>query len=357
MVLAMTNRPAPSLQKWSFVLADISLLLVCAWTIHQSMPAKDTFDRVVVISCIVAWMFGTWICVKPWLEEFKAQNKHLENETLASAVEQIQRVEEVAARIQAATGSWQSAQEAAKSTATVAGEIEEKIRANMKDFMDFNERINSEEKKHMGLEIEKLRRAESEWLQVAARMLDHTFLLNQAAARSGQENLIAQLGTFQNALRDVARRMGLVPILPTVGQEFDGRAHQTETPEVEPAARSTINEVLATGFTFQGQLLRRALVRVASTGSEVSPAEPPAEQAEAMPEGTETPVVESEPPVEQEVPSQQTETADAPAPEPEPQGLVEVSSESPTVEPEAESDNPPARRRTRRPDPQATLPL
>lgn len=240
-----------------------------------------------VVAAIAAWMFGAWICIKPWLEEFRAQNKHLENETLATALEQVQRIEEVAARIQTATGSWQSAQEAATRTAAAAKEIEEKIRATTKEFIDFQERVHSDEKRHMSLEIEKLRKVEADWLQVSARMLDHTYMLHQAAQRSGQENLINQLGVFQNAVRDTARRMGLVPFTPVVGERFDNRGHQTETPNVEPPADSIVTEVLATGFTFQGQLLRRALVRVGNAIQEPPASEGPAESVEA-PEPTET---------------------------------------------------------------------
>ena len=56
------------------------------------------------------------------------------------------------------------------------------------------------------LEVEKLRRAEGEWLQVLVRVLDHVYALHLGALRSGQPNLIEQLSNFQNACRDAARR-------------------------------------------------------------------------------------------------------------------------------------------------------
>jgi molecular chaperone GrpE (heat shock protein) len=256
------------------------------------LPAKSGFDLLVAAAAIIAWMFGAWIAIKPWLEEFQAQNKHLENETLASALEQIQRVEEVASRIQSATGAWQSAQESATRTAAAAREIEEKIRATTKDFIDFQERVNSDEKRHMTLEIEKLRRVEADWLQAAARMLDHTYMLHQAAQRSGQQNLINQLGSFQTAVRDAARRMGLVAFTPVIGERFDNRGHQTETPDTEPPAESVITEVLATGLTFQGQLLRRALVRVGNAGTD--------DLRESSPPESSDPALPTEPPTHEE---------------------------------------------------------
>ncbi len=363
----MINRPPPSLGKWAFVLADVILVVVCGWVIKGVLPAKSLGDSLVMIVAISGWIFGAWICIKPWLEEFKAQNKHLENETLASAVEQIQRLEEVAGRIQSATSSWQTANDAATRSATAAREIEEKIKTHMKDFMEFNERVNSDEKRHMSLEVEKLRRVEADWLQVSARMLDHTFLLNLAGQRSGQENLITQLNTFQNALRDTARRMGLVPFLPVAGERFDTRAHQTETPEVEPAEGSIISEILATGFTFQGQLLRRALVRVAAAGG--GPAvESPSVTSEPAPEpapeennGQESKaVVDDYAKTEtQAMADEKVETAMDTQPEPDvqPAATEENSVAAMTNIEEATEPAPVKPRRTRKPDLQASLPL
>jgi molecular chaperone GrpE (heat shock protein) len=352
MVPGMTNRPPPSLSKWIFVLTDVLLLIGFAWTVQHVLPPKSTWDYAVILTVAALWMVGAWICVKPWLEEFRARNQHLENETLASAVEQIQRLEEVASRIQTATSAWQSAQDSATRTATAAREIEEKIKANMKDFMEFTERVNNEEKKHMNLEIEKLRRSEADWLQVTARMLDHTFMLNQAALRSGQAGLINQLNNFQTALRETARRMGLVPFVPAVGEEFNSRAHQTETPDTEPPAGSTLVEILATGFTFQGQLLRRALVRVGGPQQEATnesqpvneqPIEGQATEPEASPEA----IQENDSPlVDGPIPSSETNNEIAP--------VEQVQDASP--EPESVPESQP-RRRARKPDPQTSLPF
>jgi len=73
------------------------------------------------------------------------------------------------------------------------------------------------------LEVEKLRRVESEWLQVAVRMLDHVYALHQGACRSGQPHLIEQVGSFQNACRDAARRVGVTPFTANEGEPFDAQ--------------------------------------------------------------------------------------------------------------------------------------
>jgi hypothetical protein len=72
--------------------------------------------------------------------------------------------------------------------------------------------------------------------------------------------LIEQLGNFQNACRDVARRTGLVPFVANPGDPFDQNFHQLADPNVQVQMDSKVEEVIATGYTFQGQLLRPALV-------------------------------------------------------------------------------------------------
>ena len=71
--------------------------------------------------------------------------------------------------------------------------------------------------------------------------------------------VIEQLGGFQNACLDVARRVGLVPFGAEAGETFDGEKQQLPDSSAPPDA-STIGETVAAGFTFQGQLLRRAVV-------------------------------------------------------------------------------------------------
>lgn len=315
--------------KWIFVVVDLLLLGGCAWTLRQFLGTNHPYAGFVAVAAIIAWMYGAWICISPWVEEFRAETKRSENESLADSLAQIQRIEEVASRIQAATGSWQSAQDSAARTATTAKEVHERIKTDMKDFMDFSDRVNSEEKKRLQLEIDKLRRAEGEWLQVTARMLDHTFALNQAAQRSGQPHLVNQLNAFQQACRDSVRRMGLVPFQPVVGDAFDGRAQQLEDPNAEPAADARITDILATGYMFQGQLLRRALVRVASPLAD-APAEVPVEDTAPAPEAP-APVSEpaaeshSEPPTApaegatEERPAEVTTAEIAPEPPSEPE--------------------------------------
>jgi len=135
---------------------------------------------------------------------------------------------------------------------------------------EFLQKMNDGEKAHLRLETEKLRRAEQEWLQVLVYLLDHVFALFQAARRSGQPALLEQISLFQNSCRDAARRVGLVPTLAPAGEPFDPKAHQLKD-DVVPAANAVIAETLATGYTFQGQPLRRALVAVREPEAAAAP--------------------------------------------------------------------------------------
>jgi hypothetical protein len=137
------------------------------------------------------------------------------------------------------------------------------------------------------LEVEKLRRAEGEWLQVQVRVLDHVLALHSAATRSGQPQIIKQLTQFRDACLDATRRIGLLPFGAAPGQPFDTVAHQRLDDAGEVAADAKIAETLAPGYTYQGQPIRRALVRLEGESL------PKAAMAEAAPtrQDPETPVV------------------------------------------------------------------
>jgi len=362
------------MSKWIFLVADLLLLVGCAWTLQQFLNAKSPYAGLVAIVAILGWAYGAWICIMPWLQEYRAETKHLENETLNDAISQIQRLEEISSRVQTATGSWQSAQDAANRTVLAAREVEEKIRSNTKEFIDFSERVTADERNHLRLEVEKLRRAEGEWLHSVARLLDHAFALVQAAHRSGKPQLITQMINFQNACRESVRRVGLAAFEPLPGEPFDERGHQLEDANSVPSPGATINEVLATGFTYQGQLLRRALVRVATAqpDPQTAPAaieetsaapliEPTQEVSPPEPESTPAPDVEPHPSAAAEAPGEMPpETNVEPAvenqsaPPWDEKAPAENSAPAPEIQDDAEPPKPPRRRRT---DPQTSLPL
>ena len=126
-------------------------------------------------------------------------------------------------------------------------------------------------------------RGEGEWVQLVVHLMDHIFALQQAAVRSGQSGVVKQLTQFQNACREVVRRVGLVPVEVKIGEFYNEKTHTL--PEGHPPAPegATITQVLATGYKFQGQTVRNALV-VLSKSAEAATSEAPVPEPQAQPQ-------------------------------------------------------------------------
>jgi molecular chaperone GrpE (heat shock protein) len=264
----MSNQTDYKLPKWPFFLGDATLIIL-AFIFYLKLPTGPWGAGLVLACCAVAAGFGA----APFFVEYKAMVRLVEAATVVSATEQIKNLESIATQIAAATAQWQAVQEHSGKTAGTAKEIADKITAEAGAFQDFLQKANDNEKANLRLEVEKLRRGESDWLQVVVRILDHIYALHQAALRSRQPGLIEQLGHFQNACRDVARRIGLVPFAPAPGEPFDPRAHQAAETQEQPSADATVGETVATGYTFQGQLVRPALIRLQADHTPVAPPE------------------------------------------------------------------------------------
>src|SRR5439155_23179818 len=125
-------------------------------------------------------------------------------------------------------------------TAGAARQIAERMGAEVRGFAEFMEKVNDREKATLRLEVEKFRRAETEWLQVLMRMLDHVYALHVGALRSSQPALIEQVGNFQNACREAARRIGLAPFIAAEAEPFDGQRHQLADDTMKPAPGATV---------------------------------------------------------------------------------------------------------------------
>jgi molecular chaperone GrpE (heat shock protein) len=183
---------------------------------------------------------------------------------LADALNQLQKIDEVAAQILGATNQWREfrvqTDEMGASTKALAGSIATEANA----FKEFLQKANDSEKGHLRLEAEKLRRAETEWLQVVIHILDHVSALYAAARQSGQPGLIEQIGQFHNGCRDIARRVGLAAVTGREGEPFDPNLHQLKD-KAAPVENAAVGETLALGYTFQGKLVRRPLVALKET--------------------------------------------------------------------------------------------
>ncbi len=251
---------APKLQKWPFYLADVVLSGIAAYVLTRFGLIQGVTQMVITLGCLSAAAWGAWLSITPWMLEYRTHSALAENNGLKSTLEQIQSLEKVADLIRQANSQWQGVQDASGRTLAGAREIADKMKVETDEFMKFIENAHNQERAGLRLEVDKLRKMEGDWIKVAVQMLDHTFALYRAAERSGQEALVMQLGQFQNACRDAARRMGLAPFVPSIGEKYDQRGHQLANPPSVIDENATVSEVLATGFTYQGQLLRRALV-------------------------------------------------------------------------------------------------
>lgn len=258
----MNNALDWKLPKWPFLLGDALLLGFAVFIVWHT---RHPISQMEAALCIVSTALGAVLGALPFVLEYRAFLKVVEVNALGSAIEQIQNLERSAAQIAAATEQWTRVQEAVQghSERTVAGakEIAERMAAEVREFNEFQQKMNDTERAAMRLEIEKLRRGENDWLQMLVRILDHIFALHHAAVRSGQPELVEQIGNFQSACRAVTRRVGLMAFEAEGGQPFDPKLHQVAANE-KPFEGALVAETAASGFTLQGKLLRPALVRL-----------------------------------------------------------------------------------------------
>jgi molecular chaperone GrpE (heat shock protein) len=257
----------PRVPKWPFFLGD-AIMLGLAFFIYWQGAAPLPLAEILAGSLCV--LLGALLAVTPFVMEYRALLKTIEVSALGGAMEKIQNLETLSAHIGSATSHWELAHEAAEKTSTSARQISEQMAIELKDFKEFLQQANENEKATLRLEVEKLRRGETEWVQTLIRVMDHIYALHVAAERSGQPQLSGQIGNFQNACRETARKVGLVPFVAGPAEKFDAKRHQTAGGN-QPAEGTPITETLATGYTYQGRQLRSALVKVAGSSREVQP--------------------------------------------------------------------------------------
>jgi len=262
----MSEKSAPKVAKWPFLLADLVLLGLAGVIFQRGHNPLEPFELAGVVACGVV---GAWCFIQPFLREYEVVAKFAESDSLTSAVQEIHNVEKVAQDITSAQNFLQAAQLDSLKAVEAAKEIGDRMTMEAKQFAEFMKSANDTEKGHLRLEVEKLRRTEGDWLQVVVRMLDHTFALQHAAIRSGQKSLIDQLSQFQFALRDAARRVGLTAFGAEPGEAFDAQKHHPADGKL-PEGPATVGETTAPGYTYQGRLVRPALVILATPTAEVT---------------------------------------------------------------------------------------
>ena len=273
----MNNISDWKVPKWPFLAFGLALFVVAA--VLACRPAHAiTQMEIIIATASVA--LGALLGCLPFILEYWAVKKLVEINAVTTVAEHLSDLKKYSAQIASATDQWARVQETTKGDSekivAAAKEITERMVTEIREFNEFQVKLNDTEKGALRLEVEKLRRAEGEWLQVVVRILDHVFALHNAAARSGQPELAENVGQFQNACRDAARRVGLTPFHAAPEEKFDAQKHRAHGVENSPAD-GVVAEMLAPGLTFQGRLIRPVLVRLQE-------AAPPAPAPESAPD-------------------------------------------------------------------------
>jgi molecular chaperone GrpE (heat shock protein) len=246
----------PPLPLWPFILVDALFLGLAALLLkfgHRPLPWQEGG------LLVLCGAFGGWSFVTPFLRRSADEQALSQAALLAEATSQIQKLDQLAGQISGATHQWLELQIHTTQVAASSKQIAERIAAEAKAFTDFMQKASETERAHLRLEVEKLRRAEKERLQVITHLLDHIFALFQAARHSGQPALLEQISQFHNACRDAIRRIGLVQTAIPAGETYDPKLHQL--PEnVSPGENALVADTIVAGYTYQGQLLRRPVV-------------------------------------------------------------------------------------------------
>jgi molecular chaperone GrpE (heat shock protein) len=263
----LTNWKVP---KWPFFLADALLFGFAYYFILHAPHAIHYWE--IAAGCVA---LGAIVSLIPFYLDYRAMGKALEMNALGAVTDKIQNLEKFSEQITSATSHWTTIQdsiqaEAAKTT-TAAKSIADQMAGEVRQFNEWMQKMNDSEKITLRLEVEKLHRSEAEWLQILVRILDQVFALHTAAVRTGDPNFAEPITNFQNACREIARRIGLVPFVAGLDEPFNPERHQVAGGKEKPPASAVVAETIGTGYTFQGKLLRPAIVRVREPNTAVKP--------------------------------------------------------------------------------------
>jgi molecular chaperone GrpE (heat shock protein) len=254
--------------KWPFLLGNGLLLAFAYLTVWKSPHPISKWE---IIACFAAAALGAVLGIVPFLLDYRAMGKAIQVNALGAVSEKIQDLEKLAAQIASATNQWDVIQNQAEKTAAGARQIADKMGTEVREFSEFMQKMNDSEKVALRLEVEKLHRGETEWLQMLVHVFDHIFALHAAAVRSGQPKLADQITHFQNACRGTVRRIGLTPFAAEPGEAFDAARHQVADSKETSPTGAVVTETIGSGYTFQGKLLRPAIVRLREAGAPPAP--------------------------------------------------------------------------------------
>ena len=252
-----TASTTSSVNKMPFYVADAVLILasICILAFAQHpLSGSACWALAVILGC------GAWIAILPWFQEYKNNAALSQLDGLRSVSECIQQMNTFSAGMNSAIASLANVQKMTEASARAASDAENKIVAHSQDFAERISKAVSYEKSSFQIEIDKLHRIENDWLSTGIGIMDHVLALTNAGIQSGKPEIIEQLRRFRGACLEFAARAGLQPFLPAPTDTYDPEKHvlPPNTPTPDPSTK--ISRVIAPGFNYQGQLVRKAMV-------------------------------------------------------------------------------------------------
>ena len=251
--------PLPvSVPKWPFLSADIIFIGLGYWISSLIQGEPQLWQIMSILSCAI---LGGSFAVAPFYFEYKAESKAVEIAQLTSVTKEICKMEVVASQISEASENWTAVQDSSKQTALLAEEIASGIAETVKSHDEFMANASKDELNSLKLEVEKLRRSESDWANTLVGLLDLVYRLERSAVASGKEQFIQTMGLFQGQCREAVRRVGLVAFEAEPDAVFTPEEHAL--PEGESvSADAVISETRLPGIRLQGKLVRKPLVAI-----------------------------------------------------------------------------------------------
>ncbi|MBR6460963.1 MAG: nucleotide exchange factor GrpE [Verrucomicrobia bacterium] len=252
-----TASTTSSVNKMPFFVADAVLILasICILAFAQHpLSGSACWALAIILGC------GAWIAILPWYQENKNNAALSQLDGLRSVSECIQQMNTFSAGMNSAIASLANVQKMTEASARAASEAETKIVEHSQDFAERLAQAVNYEKSSFQIEIDKLRRVENDWINTGIGIMDHVLALTHAGIQSGKPEIAEQMRRFRGACLDIAARAGLQPFLPAPTDTYDPEKHvlPPNTPTPEPDTR--ISRVIAPGFNYQGQMVRKAMV-------------------------------------------------------------------------------------------------
>ncbi len=138
--------------KWPFFVADAFMVGAAYFISWQSKGPLTEWEVIAICACVaLAAIAG----VLPFLLEYRGLLRLAGISTLGFVTDKIQNLEQVATQITHATNQWEVTQVQADKTAATEKQISDKMAAELREFNEFQLKMNEHEKATMRLEVEK----------------------------------------------------------------------------------------------------------------------------------------------------------------------------------------------------------